>query len=283
MSYPSAIGEAFMVNGVWYQDYLVGPDEVKRFQHNGTEWVESAPKIDLAKRISNNDSGINLKKSVVNLDKCMINLSKNSGINLNYHTARVVVVMDYSGSMCSLYRNGSVQRTLNRLVPLGLRFDDNGELDVWLFHSRYKQLTGMTLNNYDHYVENVINKSGERFGCTSYAPVLNAIMDDYFDGTYAQDNTPVFVIFITDGANDDKRNTDRAIRQSSELPMFTQFVGLGTNDRFEYLKKLDNLTGRSVDNTGFIEVANFDRLTDDELYNSLLEQYVAWLKTTHRR
>ena len=284
MNYPVAIGDAFQVNGVWYQDYSIAPNEIKRFMHNGTDWVEAPTKIDLTKNIPNTDKGINLKKNVINLDKCMLNLSKDSGINLGCHTARVVAVMDYSGSMRGLYRNGSVQKTLDRLIPLGLRFDDNGEVDVYIFHDGYKQLCGMNLSNYDKYVEDIINTSGERFGSTYYAPVLNDIMNKYFKNKHTSyDDTPVFVIFITDGSNMDKRNTDKAIRESSNLPMFVQFIGIGDNDSFEYLRKLDDLSGRNVDNTGFIKVSDFNTISDDELYTKLLDQYVAWLKVTNRR
>lgn len=89
---------------------------------------------------------------------------------------------------------------------------------------------------------------------------------------------PNFVIFITDGSNNDKRATDSAVRESSNHPVFVQFVGLGTDDGFAYLHKLDDLTGRSVDNTGFIEVADFDKMDDNKLYNELLSQYVDWLR-----
>lgn len=288
MYQPTPAGEAFQVDGVWYQDYNVentatNSIEVKRFMHNGTDWVEAPVQntvaqttIDFTKKIPDTAAGISLKKNVVNLDKCLINLSKTKGVDMGTHRAKVAAVIDFSGSMRSLYKNGAVQRTLNRLVPLGLRFDDNGELDVWIFHDGYKRLDGMELSNFETYVNEVIMGSGERFGMTSYSPVLKDVMRKYIDEEPS--SYPAFVIFITDGSNDDKRKTDEVIRLSSKYNMFVQFVGLGNDDAFTYLKKLDDLTGRVVDNTGFIEVSDFDKLTDDELYNKLLEQYIDWLK-----
>lgn len=285
MNQPTAVGEAFQVNGVWHQDYSVqnadGSNSVVRYMHNGTDWVQATStsgvaKIDLAKNIPDTAAGISLKKNVINLDKCLVNLSKSKGINLDIHRAKVATIVDFSGSMRSLYRNGSVQRTLSRLVPLGLRFDDNGELDVWLFHSGYKRLEGMGLDNFETYVDEVILGSGESFGCTSYSPVIKDAMKKYIDEEPSA--YPAFLIFITDGSNDDKRQTDEVIRLSSRYNVFIQFVGLGKDDDFKYLKKLDDLSGRVQDNTGFIEIADFDKLSDEELYKRLLEQYADWIK-----
>lgn len=237
-------------------------------------------KIDLVKSIPNTAAGINLKKSVVNLDKCLVDLSKKSGINMQAHTARVAVVMDFSGSMTRLYRNGDVQEVLNRLVPLALRFDDNGELDFWLFHSSYRELESVTLNNFETYIDDVVLQCGERFGGTQYAPVLEAAYKRYF--SYGQPNTPVFMIFITDGDNSDKGATNRIIREGSTQHMFIQFVGIG-DSYFDYLEKLDDLTKRAHDNTGFIKVSDFKRWSDEQLYSKLLEQYIPWLKEVGRQ
>ena len=71
--------------------------------------------------------------------------------------------------------------------------------------------------------------------------------------------------------------TDNAIRRSSKFKIFYQFVGIGY-ENFRYLKKLDDLDGRAVDNTAFIKVEDFSRLNDDQLYAKLLEQYPQWLR-----
>ena len=54
-------------------------------------------------------------------------------------------------------------------------------------------------------------------------------------------------------------------------------LGIG-NESFSYLRKLDNLSGRQSDNTGFTAVKDMNRMSDTELYNELLRQYVDWLK-----
>lgn len=284
-SNPVPVAEAFQTNGVWYQDYEVtdssGARVVKRFLYNGVNWVLCneqvvSSKIDFSKKIPETKAGISLKKNVVNLDKTLVSLSKSTGIDMTVHRAKVAAVIDFSGSMRSLYYNGAVQRTLTRLVPLGLRFDDNGEIDVWIFNTRCKRLESLDLMNFENYVSEVIMKSGERFGGTSYSPALTDIHNKYVKEEPSK--YPAFVLYITDGSPDDRRVTNKLIQQLSEYNIFIQFIGLGVNDDFDYLKRLDDLPGRKVDNTGFTEVADFDKLTDDELYNKLLEQYIDWLK-----
>ena len=96
-------------------------------------------------KISLSKDKANLEKHVVSLSKTVVNLSKKSGVDLGSTSAKVVVVLDYSGSMSGLYNNGTVQRTINRLVPLGLTFDDNGTIDVYLFSNNYKKIDDLNL------------------------------------------------------------------------------------------------------------------------------------------
>ena len=283
--YPRAIGEAFQVNGVWYQDYEVqrpnGTVEKQRYMHNGTDWVEAPAEtsddytLGIMNMIPDSTAGVSLKKNVVSLNKTIISLSKSKGVSLTKHRARVAIALDYSYSMKRLFETGAVQRALSRLVPLGLKFDDNGELEVWLFSNDYCRIDEMTLNNFDNYVNTVINNSGYSYGGTSYSPVIFDIIKKYTKED--PDSIPTFVIFITDGENSDQLKTNNAIVDSANYNIFIQFVGIG-NERFRYLQQLDDLEGRRCDNTGFIKVSDFDNMDDETLYNNLLEQYIDWLK-----
>lgn len=251
-------------------------------------------------KISLSKDKVNLEKHVVSLSKTVVDLSKKNGVDLGDTRAKVVVALDYSGSMCGLYRNNTVQETLNRLVPLGLTFDDNGSIDVYLFESKYRKFDDLTLDNYSDYVKEVIDKSGYSMGGTNYAGVIEDIV---FGGTHDEtvqkkglfgfgkktfttkvtrdaivsDDQPTFIIFITDGDNSDKLETDDVIRRSSKENVFIQFVGIGS-EKFKYLKKLDELEGRERDNTGFIKLENLRDVSDDMLYEKVLEQFVQWLR-----
>lgn len=217
---------------------------------------------------------ININESKENLNKVLVNLSKESKVDLTKHSARVALATDYSGSMSGVFQDGSLQRTISRLLPIALKFDDNGELESWLFSNGYKSLAVVTESNYKNYVKNVMQKSGMSMGGTEYAPVLRDMIRYYKD--VEPSKIPAFIIFITDGENDDKSRTDEVIRELSEYNIFVQFIGIG-KEKFEYLKRLDNLKGRKNDNTGFTAIEDMNKLNDEQLYTELLRQYKDWL------
>ena len=215
-----------------------------------------------------------MSKHQENLDKVIINMSKGSKIDMSKHTARVALAMDYSGSMRELYYSGDVQDVITRLLPIALKFDDNGELESWLFSTQCDGLPAVNINNYKGYVDKVMLKSRMLMGGTRYAPVLEEIVK-YYKDKHPSD-IPAFVMFITDGENSDPRDTENVIRELSKYNMFVQFVGIG-NENFNFLKKLDDLSGRKTDNTGFIRVKDMSKLSDEELYTEMLRQYKDWL------
>lgn len=217
---------------------------------------------------------IDMSKSEENLNKVLIDMSKSSKIDMTKHEAKVALAMDFSGSMDSLYYNGSVQAVITRLLPIALKFDDNGELESWLFSNGSHKLDPVNADNYQTYVDDYMLSSGMNMGGTNYAPVLKDIVK--YCNRQKSSNIPAFIIFITDGANWDTSETDQIIREISKYNMFIQFVGIG-NDRFDYLRKLDDLDGRDNDNTGFIAVKDMNRMSDLELYTELLRQYKDWL------
>ena len=243
-------------------------------------------------KISLSKDKVNLEKHVVNLSKCIVDLSKENDVDLGSTKAKVVVVLDYSGSMTRLNSNGNVQRTINRLVPLGLTIDDNGSIDLYLFQNDFRKLADLNLSNYKRYVQNVIKASGYRMGGTQYAPVLKAIIEGsshrqaglfgfggktIASGPIVDDGDATFILFITDGENADSGETDKIIKKSSGMNVFIQFIGIG-NERFQYLKKLDDLPGRVRDNTGFTKMKDLDKADDRELYTNVLEQFAKWLR-----
>jgi hypothetical protein len=188
--------------------------------------------------------------------------------------ARVAVVMDYSGSMRQMFRDGTVQNVLERLLPIAMQFDDNGEMEVWLFENGYRRMPAMTLNNFYGYVEREILNKGYHMGGTEYAPVMNDVGKKYINEDPAQ--MPNYIIFITDGNNSDATATKTAITKWSKYPIFWQFVGIG-KEKFAFLTRLDNLDGRYVDNANFFALDDIERVADSVLYQRLLNEYPGWL------
>ncbi len=236
--------------------------------------VESATESNEETVTNTTTAAFTIDMSKEHLNNVLIDMSKGSKIDMTKHIARVALAMDYSGSMDWLFDNGSVQKTVSRLLPIALRFDDNGELESWLFSNGCKRLKAVTENNYSNYVKKVMKKSGMYMGGTEYAPVLDEVVTYYKD--IEPSEIPAFVIFITDGDNSDHRETDDIVRELSKYNIFVQFIGIG-DDNFSYLKKLDKLDGREADNTGFTSVEDMDKMTDEELYTEILRQYKDWL------
>jgi len=211
--------------------------------------VQNQPTIDLTK-----------KKEEVHT----ICLSKQP---LNGLKAQVGLVLDYSGSMSNLYYDGTVQKVIENALPLAMEFDDNGTMEVWIFHDGCHRLPDITLNNCAGYVKREI-LGKYNMGGTKYAPVMKSVIAAYKDN-----KLPSYVMFITDGDNDDQGATMSVIKEASKLPIFWQYVGVG-RARFSFLEKLDDLTDRYVDNADFFEVKNALDIT----YKQLLDEFPDWLQ-----
>jgi len=69
----------------------------------------------------------------------------------------------------------------------------------------------------------------------------------------------------------------RVLIDSSNKPIFWQFVGIGRAN-YGILKKLDTLSNRVVDNANFIELDNINSITDEKLYDMLLNELPKWLE-----
>lgn len=221
--------------------------------------------------LSDNTPDAKLTEYKVSLNKTVVNLTKSTGVSFDKLKSRVNLVLDYSSSMCGLYIDGTVQEVITKILPLALKFDDNGELDCYLFSNNFRKVRGCTELNYANYIKKVIKPKCEEMGGTYYAPVLNKIHKN------DSSKIPTFTIFLTDGDNSDPAMTDDIIRQSSTDNGFIMFVGIG-NAEFRYLRRLDTLDGRPVDNTGFVRFDDISRVDETKLYEKLLSEYASWLK-----
>lgn len=219
-----------------------------------------------------------LLESKEDLQRVVVNLSKEKGVKLDKLKARVVVVMDHSGSMDWQYNNGNVQNVLTRLLALALQFDDDGQAEVYLFDDVCRKIdVNMTEQNYATYVEEVIKKKHYPYGGTQYAPAIRMTDKAYNDAM--SKTIPTLVFFITDGDNfaSDEKPCDKAIIESSEHGIFYMIIGTG-NSKFKYLRHLDDLSGRKFDNTGFMSVADLNSTPNADLFLKSLKDLIPWLK-----
>lgn len=186
---------------------------------------------------------------------------------LNGLKAQVGLVLDFSGSMSDLYYDGTVQKIIENTLPLAMEFDDNSTMEVWIFENGFHRLPNITLDNCAGYVKREI-LGKYNMGGTYYSPVMEDVIN-----MYKNSKLPSYVLFITDGDNDDQAKTTPVIKNASKHPIFWQFVGVG-RARFSYLEKLDDLTDRYVDNADFFEVDKANQIT----YQQLLNEFPEWLK-----
>ena len=229
-----------------------------------SDLIKKKPTVSLTKN-PELDRKLSLRKESVS--KAVLN--KKIGID----TARVVFVLDHSGSMRKMYKDGTVQDVLERIFPLAMFFDDNSEMEFYLFDSVFIELRSVNVQNLDGYVENIILSRNDHFGGTCYAPIMEEIIERYT--RREPSNTPTFVIFITDGSNSDKTAAKKALTAASDYNIFWKFVGIG-KEKFEFLEKLDTMEGRKVDNANFVQVNSISEMSDAALYNALLDEYGDW-------
>lgn len=216
----------------------------------------------------------------MNLDlrkQLVLDLKKEKGID--DEKASVKLCLDYSGSMIDMYKSGQVDELIERILPVALAFDDDGELELYLFSNSVMKVD-FTVNA-SNYKSGISGKLLKKYamGGTSYSPPITKIVQDH---RLQSSDLPAFVPFITDGANDDASESKKAMIEASNYPVFFQFVGIGSA-RFPFLEKLDTLDGRIVDNASFIKAADINSIPDKDLYSALLGEYPQWLKESRAK
>lgn len=257
-------------------------------KHFGGEVAEAAPtqaapttpttpqlsKIDLKKKISLEKAEKTGNASIIDLTKkSLIQLEKKNLLDVQ---ARVALVLDASGSMNHQYHNGDVQKVVDRLMPLAINFDNDGSFECWAFAQYTTQLDDVTLTNVNQFIQTT--KRGWRnwqvgARINQEIPAIEAVINYYqqFD-----DGIPVYVLFISDGGVGSGRQMQKVLTQAATLPIFWQFVGIGGRN-YGVLEKLDDMAGRIIDNCNFFELERITGISDERLYELLLEEFPSWL------
>ena len=206
----------------------------------------------------------------VNLVK--VTLQKRNVPNLK---ARIVAVMDDSYSMCDRLHSGLTRRVFERVLPLALELDDNGSIESYILTSEVGELPAITIDNIENYVLTYFSAKGG----TDYEPTINAIAKHF--GEDEPSSIPTLVLFFTDG-DANKENAARALIRASRYNIFFQFIGLGSA-AMETLEQLDGLptgvpNGRLVDNADFFRVVDINKMSDDDFYAKIMNEFPTWLE-----
>ncbi|RKN43178.1 VWA domain-containing protein [Streptomyces hoynatensis] len=241
---------------------------------------EEALPIDMRKRLS-------LRKEQV-----AVSLAKRGAGGVR---ARVVLVLDASGSMAKLYAKGIVAGVVERMAAVAAALDDDGTMQAWTFASNPARLPDLTIAELPAWIGLHV-RVGEMglFGRRKKAaPGLQPGQVDMKQvGIQNEEQKvieevrnfvratpvpePTLVLFFSDGGVYRNAEIEGQLRMSEPEPVFWQFVGLGRSN-YGVLQKLDTLPDRSIDNVGFFSVNDIAKVPDAELYDRLLSEFPSWL------
>ena len=227
------------------------------------------------------------KKADISLLKAKVDIClKKKGIDALL--ARVALVLDISGSMSHQYSSGAVQAFLERIVPIASRLDDDATLDVWFFGSTFKRTSSVTETNVDGYIQEEAGEMKrallvlkmpslmlELGGGNNESLVIQDVIKKYTQEKPSK--LPTFIVFLSDGGVTNEQEIKKSIVDAAKYPIFWQFVGLaGFN--YGILERLDSMGGRLVDNANFFHLDDLGKITDEQLYERLLNEFPAWIK-----
>lgn len=103
---------------------------------------------------------------------------------------------------------------------------------------------------------------------------MRLVMDRYRQNPEAP---PTYVLFVSDGGTHKNKEIKELTIDAAQYPIFWQFMGLGGHN-YGMLEKLDTMTGRVVDNRGFFAIDDFHDLTEEQVYDRLLQEFPQWLR-----
>ncbi|GIJ43761.1 hypothetical protein Val02_06470 [Virgisporangium aliadipatigenens] len=219
---------------------------------------------------------LNLRKQQV-----LVSLVKRGAGGL---TARVLLVLDASGSMSRLYLDGVVARAVERIAAVAAQLDDDGVMQAWSFADEARSLPSLSIGELPQWlaVNTPFQAMLDHAKIIGYGNEEPAVIRDVL--TFVDEHPtadPTLVVFFSDGGVYRNKEIEELLRSAATLPVFWQFVGLGEQD-YGVLQQFDTLTGRAVDNTGFFAVDDLDEVSDADLYDRLLDEFPQWVAEATR-
>jgi stress response protein SCP2 len=224
-----------------------------------------------------------------------VSLQKHGGDQLK---ARVILVLDASGSMTKLYNKGVVASVVERMAAVAAHLDDDGTMQAFTFASNSARLPDLAIGDLPEWIRLHVRVGQMKlFGRGKGGALEPGQIDMNAVGISNEEQkviaevramvradpqpVPTLVLFFSDGGVYRNREIEEQLRAAVLEPIFWQFVGLGRAG-FGILEKFDTLTGRLVDNVGFFAVDKIDTIPDNELYDRLLSEFPLWVKEARR-
>ncbi|MGW4384137.1 VWA domain-containing protein [Kitasatospora sp. NPDC004531] len=247
---------------------------------------EEALPVDMRKRLS-------LRKQQV-----AVSLHKHGAQGV---VARILLVLDASGSMAKMYERGVVADVVERMAAVAAQLDDDGTMQAWTFATRPARLPDLSLPGLPDWLRLHVRPgelSMSLFGRRRLRPPSpDGRVDMKAVGIQNEEQKviaevrafvhaypsplPTLVLFFSDGGIYRNSDIEAQLRAAADEPIFWQFVGLGRSN-YGVLERFDSLPGRRVDNVGFFSVDDISTLPDPELYDRLLSEFPQWIAAARR-
>lgn len=196
----------------------------------------------------------------------------------------VQLALDVSGSMQYSFRSGDVLTLLERIFSVCNILDEDKQITIHYFSTYvYPALNFSVEQDYEN-ISSIVRTAlnAPYWEGTNFAGVLGQILKTFVVKTPQDEGmfgflTNVFkksaqpkdqknlILFITDGENGDKANTDKKLKEFAKIPnTYIQFIDVGSHN--ESLAKY----AEELDFVGYSRMASFSNQTDDAVLDSLL-------------
>lgn len=234
------------------------------------------------------------KKAAISLEKkCFHKIPK----------MQVGVILDVSGSMQSDFDSqrgkSRMYNIFEKCMAVATQFDDDGNIDLFAFDSSSKELPTINEKEIETFDEVIKKNCWSMWGSTKYAGVMKLIYARYFEKSkwnlflvwffnfisfsfkavlgqnsikvalktsLALKKEPVFILFFTDGANDDFSETLDILEKFQNQKVFIQFISIGPiNDKYLREYTLNNFVDHSnIQNVIVSDEEFFDKVFTDK-------------------
>ena len=209
--------------------------------------------------------------------------------------ARVIVVLDASGSMAKLYPQ-TMQNSVERIVAVAAQLDDDGEMEAWRFASKSAQLPTLELAQLPQWLTHCVvldplfgrKKKRQAAAVGSDLPPLERVGIQNEEQKVIGDvrafvrahptPDPTLVLFFSDGGVYRNTEIEKELMDGQREPIFWQFIGLGSKNGYGVLERFDTLPGRDIDNVGFFAIDDIDEVGDGTLYERILSEFPQWMR-----
>lgn len=224
-------------------------------------------------------------------EQVVFNLTKR-GITDVPNDINVSLLLDYSGSMEGDYNSGAVTDVLRRLLSISNTIDDDGNMELVVFHHDAMHYGTLNVDQYDQAQDIITDVRRQyRMGGTNFAPAVRKTLEvlgsskesvvekaaGFFGKLFGTTTTKEVVkvsevegkqllVLISDGANGDASDFRQIVREIEQMPnVYLQCLAVGYDS--SYLRAI----AEQSDSVGYSSLVDFSQ-TDDDLIESIINK-----------